>query len=400
MKIKSHSLNNFQNHKKSFLNFDPCVNIISGNSRNGKSAILRSLRWNFLNKPSGDSFIPLDDPQALTSVTTEFDDFSITHERSEKVHSYKLSKEDEQVFRKFGQTVPDVISNELDLADHNIQSQHAQYFLLQDTGSDVAEKLNKIAGLEVIDRTLSNINSYVRKVSSNIDLSKEQIRSYEERVNELSFLDKAEVLINDIDECYSESNNIEEKIKALTTLITTIEDLERKKALLNEKVKHKEKVKELKSNIDIYDATMLKYADIKGIFNNIVKMNEQCKIYTKKTAHKDMVSVTLCAVNDLNTVNDRLTSLTGLVNSSVKLQSTLEELNEWLKVKDYNTKIINLIDNYNLCVIKVREIPEIMNDISNLEKSIKSVERKRLFLKEKKKDYLNKMGQCPLCGRS
>ena len=54
--IKDLSLENFQSHKKSSLEFSEGVNVIIGSSDSGKSSIIRSLQWVLFNRPSGDSF--------------------------------------------------------------------------------------------------------------------------------------------------------------------------------------------------------------------------------------------------------------------------------------------------------------------------------------------------------
>ena len=51
--IKSLELFNFQSHAHTLIEFSDGVNIISGTSDSGKSAILRALRWVIRNEPSG-----------------------------------------------------------------------------------------------------------------------------------------------------------------------------------------------------------------------------------------------------------------------------------------------------------------------------------------------------------
>jgi exonuclease SbcC len=55
--IKKLSLRNFQSHRETDLEFSPGLNIIVGPSDQGKSAIIRALRWLFYNEPRGTGFI-------------------------------------------------------------------------------------------------------------------------------------------------------------------------------------------------------------------------------------------------------------------------------------------------------------------------------------------------------
>jgi exonuclease SbcC len=54
--IDSLSIQNFQSHEKTELEFDEGINIIIGQSDSGKSAILRALNWVVNNKPNGEAF--------------------------------------------------------------------------------------------------------------------------------------------------------------------------------------------------------------------------------------------------------------------------------------------------------------------------------------------------------
>ena len=50
------SIENFQSHEHSFLEFSKGINVITGSSDSGKTAILRALYWIIWNRPQGDSF--------------------------------------------------------------------------------------------------------------------------------------------------------------------------------------------------------------------------------------------------------------------------------------------------------------------------------------------------------
>ena len=54
--ISQLTLRNFQSHKASRLRFHPGVNVITGPSDSGKTALLRALLWAVRNRPSGDAF--------------------------------------------------------------------------------------------------------------------------------------------------------------------------------------------------------------------------------------------------------------------------------------------------------------------------------------------------------
>ena len=75
--LKSISIKNYQSHKETDLTFNEGVNVITGTSDSGKTAILRSLSWLINNRPSGDAFknwdVPLKEP---VSTSLELEDGS------------------------------------------------------------------------------------------------------------------------------------------------------------------------------------------------------------------------------------------------------------------------------------------------------------------------------------
>lgn len=61
---------NFQSHEKSELVFTPGVNVITGSSDSGKSAILRAIQWLCTNRPLGNSFIQWSSKKCMVELQT------------------------------------------------------------------------------------------------------------------------------------------------------------------------------------------------------------------------------------------------------------------------------------------------------------------------------------------
>ena len=59
MKYKKYlHLINFQSHLNTVIELHPGLNILVGESDQGKTAIIRALRWLFYNEPRGTGFYP------------------------------------------------------------------------------------------------------------------------------------------------------------------------------------------------------------------------------------------------------------------------------------------------------------------------------------------------------
>ena len=100
-------LENFQSHKHSEIEFDPYLNVIVGPSDQGKSAIIRALKWVLFNEPAGDFFIRKGESKC--SVTVIFNDGTkLIRFRSKAKNTYHVYDKSGKpmVFEGFGTSVP------------------------------------------------------------------------------------------------------------------------------------------------------------------------------------------------------------------------------------------------------------------------------------------------------
>lgn len=89
--IKSIEIENFQSHKYSKLDFSENLNVIVGPSDNGKSAIIRALKWVLFNEPKGTEFIRYGENFCRVSIILS-DGSKIIRERTKTKNLYKLIK--------------------------------------------------------------------------------------------------------------------------------------------------------------------------------------------------------------------------------------------------------------------------------------------------------------------
>src|SRR4030042_1376232 len=129
--LNSLKIENFQSHKNTFLEFSPGINIISGSSNNGKTAILRALHWTFFNRPQGIAFkSTFSDKKETCKVSLIINDTEITRERNNSINSYQVGS---SLFTTIGNDVPSEVSSAINISELNIQSQFEKHFLITDS---------------------------------------------------------------------------------------------------------------------------------------------------------------------------------------------------------------------------------------------------------------------------
>jgi exonuclease SbcC len=274
--IQSLTLSGFQSHQDTRLDFDPGINFILGPSNVGKTAIIRALRFVTFNRPSGEAFINHDMSQAVVQITT--DKSTITRTKSKKVNAYTL---DGKKWSNMGAEVPEAVSAALNLKEINFQHQMDSPFLLADPPGQIARQINQAINLDLVDAALSSINRTHRLESAEIKNLVDEIAEAEAGLEGLEFVGAAEAELQAIESIQgavfkgqkfqgelhslveSKKNiemelervskyNIEEALAAielilgsLETLLSTENDLEEIKALLERRKTTQAKTKSL-----------------------------------------------------------------------------------------------------------------------------------------------------------
>lgn len=182
------AIRNFQVHSKLEIEFSPRITTFVGATDSGKSAIFRALYWLTFNKPSGTAFMKTGTKR--TRVRVEYGDHVLIRDRSNKGNLYVLNG---KTFEAFGKgDVPKEIIESLNLSELNFQGQHDSPFWFSETAGEVGRRLNQIVNLEIMDRTLSNLNQSIRKTSAELEVSSDRLKQMQEEKEKLSFIKDAE----------------------------------------------------------------------------------------------------------------------------------------------------------------------------------------------------------------
>jgi len=207
-------LRNFQIHEDREIIFDEKVTTIIGPTDAGKSAIMRSLKWLVENKPAGDAFRR--DGSKVVKVGLKFDGRMLMRTKSASVNKMTLDKEPFEAFGKCD--VPDEISQALNIHPLSFQDQHDSPYWLSDTAGQVSRQLNAIVNLDVIDVTMKNITSMLRKAKGEEAASVSRKKQAVEEVEKYGF-------VEDLQEDFEEVTTLEEGIAEKAARLARIEKL-------------------------------------------------------------------------------------------------------------------------------------------------------------------------------
>lgn len=188
-------LENFQSHTYTELPIAPTLTVITGESDQGKSAIVRALRWLFYNEPRGADFIKTG--AAGCRVTVVYDDGThITRERtaSGSRNRYVICRpgEEDLIFEKVGNDVPGPVMEitgvkKLALDDTQALSLHlAQQldppFLLSSPGPVKAKAIGSLARTEVFDTAQHRAALDARRIEDRTRRLEEEIAAIDRQL--------------------------------------------------------------------------------------------------------------------------------------------------------------------------------------------------------------------------
>lgn len=239
--ITSIILHGFQSHVDTTIHLGPGLNVITGPSDSGKTAILRSFKWVAVNEPTGESFVNHGTGEAIVTIKTTAGD--ITKTRKGKKTTYEVNG---TIYEK--SEVPDEVKEILGIeyqsfADFevllNIAAQLEKPFLLGEPPSTGAKVLGKLANAEVIDRSIRknskaiyNLNSDRQKAEREIITLVESLQNYTELETVEKCLEMCQSIAQDIDTKKSKLGSLEKALADYTgkqTLISVLD--QRLKAL-------------------------------------------------------------------------------------------------------------------------------------------------------------------------
>ena len=229
MPLSKITVRNFQIHRKTELIIHEGINIIAGSSGNGKSSVIRAIRWLCENSPRGFKFRRWKAPEkSVTSVSFVIDDETITRKRNATTNCYEFKG---QSYKALKSDVPEDIAETLNISEFNIQRQFEGPFLFSKSSSEVAKMINSVAGIEVIDAILKETNSRYRKAKAEVTLLEGMRQTKKATMDSLKHfvgLKKSEEeLLQDLSEYESISERIERLSNFLETLKRKIEKVDR-----------------------------------------------------------------------------------------------------------------------------------------------------------------------------
>ena len=367
VKIKSIDIENFQSHENTHVDFDSGLNIIIGESNQGKTVLLRSVDWVVNNQPLGTDFIMTGKNYCKVRITYDNNTFIERYRTLKDTGYYRVGfidnngQETYQEYKGFTNNVPVEVMNVHQMPKvaitKNIEThlnkigQLERPFLITENTNEKAVAIGRITGTDIIDVGVKNITS---DTTADKTLIKSYIKSKEELENKKSLIDitkittlkkfyeLALVKITKLNTLYNSAMNLKQvhencnhQINCYTNSITRCESIIKEKIQVSEAV-------ELINKINSMVMLLNKY---KQCTKSTMDLKDKVNVYTETIKQKNIIGNCDNAISKIQllmTLLNKEQNIAGLINSQ---KQTIEKLNT---VISYNEILDDAIKRYNL----------------------------------------------------
>ena len=358
-------MENFQSHKDADFEFSEGINLITGSSDAGKSAILRAINFVFHNQPRSKAFVRKGTTEAR--VTIWFNDGTEIQRIKGDRNCVVITKpgDQSQVFEKIGNELPpealEALGNPPIDEKHgplSFSEQMAPYFLVSLSPTELPRSISELTGISHFEEAAQILGKQSRQADRQAKEAQERLSGYE--IDLESYVD--------LDTQLSKLNELEVEAAKAQEIISKIDNAENLKAkyelVMSNGRKTSKKLKRVKA-ISIYEDKLTEVLSIEStikqldLFNNNYLHNISAADKAKKTITKlkiisnDEIVSKLKSAKDLDDV---------LANSSLLLAKYKEIILTGRRLKNQSDKwqetTVSLTTEYNSIVDEVKAVGE------------------------------------------
>jgi DNA repair ATPase RecN len=352
--IDSIHIQDFQNHQDTNIKLVPGLNVITGSSDSGKSAIVRALDLAFL-----DSFRKQDvrDGQKNSHVTINFrngDTYKRTKGDTNELEFQYAGKEVEKHSRfskKFPQEAVDFLGHipKTSTSSLPFASQEDKLFLINLSDEAIGKEISKLLGIYDLEEASSNLGSDINKISADIkrlntdiENTKKKLEPFEDLDEKLDKIEKLKKLSEQYEDLESYIKECETFFKEFLSLIKNINkcksDLQIQNNLLDF---FTTKIPALEQN----------YHEIKDGLELVENIDcAKTNFFKSKSQYEKSYEI---AEGTIGLSISESISLQAIYNNLLDLESSLTEVSD--NVDSYNEKIEKELETISSCEAEIKQ---------------------------------------------
>lgn len=366
--IKSIRIQDFQNHQDTFFELKPGLNLFTGSSDSGKSAIVRAINlvyfdiFNKYNVRDGQK-------NAIITITYVNGDW-ITRIKGD-ANEIEYQREGEKIVKhsKFGKNIPqdvvDFIGYIPRTSNHPLPlaGQEDKLFLINLTDEAIPKEISRLLGIYDLEEAASLLNSEIIKISGDIKRVAAEIDNTKSKLEPFEDLDEQIKILNELKSLIEKYKSINSEIVEMTNDYTNcLKIVKQYKECEAEKEKSESIFDFLSSNIPIIEKHYNKFSEGNTLIQNIIKTNQKLELIKEKynmfyAISEGEIGILITKCVDEHLVLDELFNLgTDISELLVKIDEKKQDIDqENLNISNYDKEIKELEqylkDNFEICEV-------------------------------------------------
>lgn len=367
-------IENFQSHEKSVITFSTGLNVIVGPSDQGKSAIIRAIKWVLFNQPRGNEFIRHGSNYARVTIEMS-NGTKVIRERSSSKNRYTVvySDDSQSVFEGFGNEVPLEVQNAhgilkvvLDTDSNvslNLGEQLEGPFLLSETGSMKARAIGRLTGVHIIDKAIRDCISDIKSENQTESKCKKEIEEIDQKLKEFD-------LLNKLGEEIKMQERILARLEAKVNQLNTVENKKKSLIHIEEEIRTSSSIVKMLSNIDKAELVIEKLMQL------VMKLSRMNNLRTRASfinyEHRLQEETIKSTVNikrlseEIKKIDSKIIRFRQIKQLSDRLTKLDQSINEGLNyIKKVKDEIVILMNDYEKQLKKISRCPLCFNTISD-----------------------------------
>lgn len=311
------SIKGFQSHIDSALHLGPGLNVITGPSDSGKTAVIRAVRWVAFGEPSGEAFVNAKAGEAEVTLTLDNGVEIKKHRKSGKTkywvtgHAEPFEKAEVPQEVKLALGIDKQTFGDFETA-LNFAYQLEAPFIISETASAGAKILGKLAGTEVVDLAVKAVgkDTYAarqerQQAEKDIARINGDLVQYDDLDDLKQALDAAEYVVSQIDEAVARK----EKLESLHTDYHTAKEILYQAGLQLDRLAV---VPEIQQDLEAIEKAQLRYDTLLDLYSQYGRAAATVERLTEELAAYEGVGEAAFILEEADTSSQRLATLINL----------------------------------------------------------------------------------------
>ena len=399
--IKRITIKNFESHEDSTIEFSEGLNLIIGQSNQGKSSIVRALAMVVANRFDHDS---IRTGAKYCSVAVETEKGMVTAERGEDTNHWIIeTPQGKKEYRNIGSSVPSEVLEVLGMGERvrgeikelpNIMFQLEKHYMLSEidgkktTANSIARMMDEAIGIGGMEELIKDIATDFSAKKRELDTRNIQISELRSKILDVNIFEDYKRSMEDTKAIFNEIESLNNLLDSAKELSCKVELNKEGKTLLEGRLNCSEGIDILADKIG---ELIKKFQMIFRTFQIMENLDRA----GKRIIVSDSVNAVYCKTETLIRNLEKL-------KTAKDLSSKLNELQHSLSADANFDKNLSMVESQRANISHAKKM---LQDARGLYKKIRNFSY-RLIESEKElkeaehsfSELKRQLGQCPLCG--